>query len=286
MEEDLRRLALLRLGGPAAFADGTKLPVMLAHSVAATGSVIVSFKGHRVLMDVSDSEPEFELLRNDEGGYEVKRHGSRFIRSVKVEPVISFSTENVRVLIEPDPEDARAVVFVNGIIDAGSMASIRSYNDIYRIAGIEVVADDVMAAASAVKALKEAFPDARIASRTEIRSPEDAKALADAGADSIEIDLVTSDDRYDPESRLELLKDASELIGKGRISARISIGLGESLADLDILMESLCRRGVVPELTVEDRTVKVHPDRLNTLYDLRETRMRRHGLSETSVSES
>lgn len=51
-------------------------------------------------------------------------------------------------------------------------------------------------------------------------------------------------------------------------------------------MESLCRRGVVPELTVEDRTVKVHPDRLNTLYDLRETRMRRHGLSETSASES
>lgn len=279
MEEDLRRLALLRLGGPAAFADGTRLPAMLAHSVAATGSVIVSFKGQRVLMDISDSEPEFVLTKNDEGGYEVRRNGSRFIRSVKVEPIVSFSTENARVLIEPDPEDADAVVFVSGSIDGKALEEIRSYNDIYRITHVEILTSSIEAAVDAVKALKEALPDARIASRTEIHSPEDAKALADAGADSIEVTLVTPDDRYDPESRLELLKDASELIGKGRISARISIGLGESLADLDILMESLCRRGVVPELTVEDRTVKVHPDRLNTLYDLRETRMKRHGLN-------
>lgn len=286
MEEDLRRLALLRLGGPASFAVGTKLPAMLAHSVASTGSVIVSFKGHKVLMDVSDSEPEFELSKSSDGGYEVKRHGSRFMRSVKVEPVVSFSTENVRVLIEPDPEDAHAVVFVDGSIDAADLDKMRSYEGIYRITGIEAVADDVSSAADAVKALKDAYPEARVTSRTEISSPEDAKALADAGADSIEIDLVTPDDRYDPESRLELLRDASEMIGKGRISARISIGLGESLADLDILMESLCRRGVVPELTVVDRTVKVHPDRLNTIYELRETRMRRHGLSEQAITMS
>ncbi len=284
MEEDLRRLALLRLGGPAAFAEGTRLPVMLARSVAVTGSVIVSFKGQKVLMDVSDSEPEFEIAKNGEGGYEIRRHGSRFIRSVKVEPVVSFSTENVRMLIEPDSEDARAVVFIDGSIDGKALEEMRAYGEIYRITTIEALADDVSAAAAAVKVLKETYPDARVASRTEISSPEDAKALAEAGVDTIEVALVTPDDRCDPESRLELLKDASELIGKGRISARICIGLGESLADLDILMESLCRRGIVPELTVEGRTVKVQPDRLNTLCELREARMRRHGLCERNSS--
>lgn len=283
MEEDLRRLAVLDLGGPISFDSECRLPIRVSHSISTTGSVIIAFGDHKAVMDVSDADPEFILRPASDGRFEVRRHGSRFIRSVRVEPLVRVDSEHSVFLLEPDDRNAHAAIVVGGGCLDDALKAFNEYSEIYNIVYLELFGDSSDDLTDFLKTVRNRRPDIFMNARTDLVSADDAARLRNSGADRIEVDLVTSDDRYDPRDRIQLLHDAAERVGAGVIVARISIGLRETTADLDILMESLCRMGVVPEITVDDRVCDINPEKLAMLHEIRAARMRKHGLDPDTV---
>lgn len=278
MEEDLRRLAVLELGGPMSFDPECRVPAMVSHSVSSTGLAIISFGDCRAVMTVSDEDAEFVLKPLRDGMFEVRRRGSRFIRSVRVKPIIRIDSEHSVFLLGADDRSSRAAVVTDGEAGADALKPLDEYSDIYEIGYLEVFGDRPSSIRDILRNARNRYPGMFIDARTDLEAAEDAAMLRDSGADRIEVDLVTSDNAYDPQDRMRLLHDAAELIGPGILVARIAVGLKETTADLDILMESLCRMGVVPELTVDERVDRIDPEKLIALRDIRAMRMRRHGL--------
>ena len=97
MEEDLRRKAILTLGGGVLLPKGFTLPCRISHSTAGPGagfgSFAFSFNGYRVKKSVSYETGEFELHEDRDGKLSLTHNGEPFIDSITIEPVVRHCPE-------------------------------------------------------------------------------------------------------------------------------------------------------------------------------------------------
>lgn len=324
MEEALRRKAVLTLGGAVRLPEGFELPVRMSHSTAGPGagfgSAVFAFDGFRVKKSVSYDEGEFELIIGKKGRLSLTRRGRPFIPRVSIEPVIRhcpeqaffnldprcmyrcayctsplldpsedkhLSTERIMAMLEESVSefDVRAVSFTSGVVGS--------------------VDETVDRFVDVVRAVRSRYPDMPIGVEPYVSSRRHIEMLREAGADEIKLNLECPNrdifsracPDLDFDAILGLLKDAVEVFGRGKVISNLIYGMGESDADLDVMMESLCNMGVLPGLRAlrvnsmnrarlkeagvrwEDTT----PERAMRLAEMQKAAMKRHGLTtETS----
>ena len=105
MEEDLRRKAILTLGGGVRLPEGFTLPCRISHSTAGPGagfgSFAFSFNGYRVKKSVSYETGEFELHEDRDGKLSLTHNGEPFIDSITIEPVVRHCPEQAFFNLDP-----------------------------------------------------------------------------------------------------------------------------------------------------------------------------------------
>ncbi|MBR2255097.1 MAG: radical SAM protein [Candidatus Methanomethylophilaceae archaeon] len=275
MEEDLKKKATLTLGGAVRLPEGYQIPVRVSHSTAGPGagkdSFAFSFGKYRVKKAISYTGGEFELHVRDDGSMFLTHGGEPFIDDIKIEPVVRhcpqqaffnldprcmfhcaycgsplldmnedkhLSTGRIMEMLEESVTffDVKAVSFTSGVVGS-----------------IDGTVDRMV---DVVKAVRSKYPDMPIGVEPYVDSAEQIKALKDAGADEIKINVETP--RADIFSRVcpdldlkgvyERLGEAVEIFGRGNVISNIIYGLGETDEDLAQAMDRLCSMGVIPGL--------------------------------------
>lgn len=317
MEEDLRKKAILTLGGGVLLPEGYALPCRISRSTAGPGagfgSFAFSFGPYRVKKSVSYEDGEFEL-HDDDGRLSLTRNGEPFLDDIKIEPVVRhcprqaffnldprcmfhcafcnspllsmdedkhLSSEKIMQMLEESVSeyDVDAVSFTSGVV-----GSIDSTVDRF----VEIVA-----------MVRERYPDMPIGVEPYVSSREHIQSLKDAGADEIKLNLesprkdifekVCPD--LDHDRIIDLLGEAVGIFGKGNVISNIIYGMGETDEDLEGAMERLCSMEVIPGLRalrtnsmngsqisdVIGDVEPVTPDRVIRLAEIQKSIMARHG---------
>ena len=275
MEEDLRRKAILTLGGGVLLPEGFTLPCRISHSTAGPGagfgSFAFSFNGYRVKKSVSYETGEFELHEDRDGKLSLTHNGEPFIDSITIEPVVRHCPEQAFFNLDPrcifhcaycnsplldmsedkhlstgkimdmlresvSEHDVKAVSFTSGVV--GSVDStVERFVDV-------------------VKAVRSEYPNMPIGVEPYVSSRRHIEMLKAAGADEIKLNIETPRkdifERVCPDLDYDgiwgLLEDAVDVFGKGRVISNIIYGMGESDSDLEDTMEKMCSIGVIPGL--------------------------------------
>ena len=320
MEEDLRRKAVLTLGGAVSLPEGYELPVRVSHSTAGPGagqgSAVFAFGRFRVKKTLTRGEAEFQLVENPKGGLSMTRKGKPFIRRVRVEPVVRHAPEQAFFNLDPrcmyrcayctspllDPSDDKHLSterIMEMLRESVSQFDVRAVSFTSGVVGsVDGTVDRFVEAVSAVRA---EYPDMPIGVEPYVTSREHIQRLRDAGADEIKINLEAArrdvfakacpDLDYD--GIWDLLREAVEVFGRGNVVSNIIYGMGETEADLDVVMERMCRMGVLPglrALRVNEmnrprlieagvRWQKVTPQKAVMLAEMQMAAMKRHGLT-------
>lgn len=323
MEEDLRRKAVLTLGGAVSLPEGYTLPVRVSHSTAGPGagfgSAVFAFGRYRVKKSVTYGEGEFQLVVNERGGLSMTRKGKPFIRRVRVEPVVRHAPEQAffnlgarcifncafctSPLLDPSQDKHLTTERIMEMLDE-SMREQEVAAVSFTSGVVGSVDETVDRFVEAVSAVRSRYPDMPIGVEPYVTTREHIQRLKDAGADEIKLNLESArrdvferacpDLDYD--SVMSLLRDAVDIFGRGNVVSNIIYGMGETDADLDVVMERLCRIGVLPglrALRVNEmnrprliaagvRWQKTTPQRAVALAGMQMAAMKRHGLSTES----
>lgn len=320
MEEDLRRKAVLTLGGAVTLPEGYTLPFRVSHSTAGPGagfgSAVFAFGRYRVKKSVTYGEGEFQLVVNERGGLSMTRKGKPFIRRVRVEPVVRHAPDQAffnlsarciyncayctSPLLDPSEDKHLTTDRIMEMLDES--VSIYDVTSVSFTSGVIGSVDETVDRfVDAVAAVRSRYPDMPIGVEPYVTSREHIRRLRDAGADEIKINIETprrdlfekACPDLDFDSVLSLLRDAVDIFGRGNVVSNIIYGMGETDADLDVMMERLCRMGVLPglrALRVNEmnrprliaagiRWTKVTPQRSVALAEMQMAAMKRHGLT-------
>lgn len=275
MEEDLRRKAVLALGGAVSLPEGYVLPVRVSHSTAGPGagfgSAVFSFGRFRVKKTITYGEAEFQLVEDDRGRLSMTRKGKPFIRKVRIEPVVRHAPEQAFFNLDPrcvyrcayctspllDPSEDKHLStgrIMEMLEESMAQHEVRAVSFTSGVVGS--VDETVDRFVEAVSAVRSRYPDMPIGVEPYVTTREHIQRLKDAGADEIKINLETprrdvfakACPDLDYDGIMDLLKDAVDVFGRGNVVSNIIYGMGETDADLDIAMERLCRIGVLPGL--------------------------------------
>ncbi len=275
MEEDLKKKALLTLGGGIRLPEGFVMPCRVSRSTAGPGagmgSAAFSFDGYRVKKSISYDSGEFELHEDADGHLSLTHGGEPFIDDIVIEPIVRHCPEQAFFNIDPRcmfhcrfcsspllgmdddkhmttermmemldesvrTQDVRAVSFTSGVVGS-----------------VEETLDRFI---DVIRETRSRYPDMPIGVEPYVSSREDIQSLKDAGADEIKLNLETPNREIfgkvcpdlDMDSIISNLGHAVEIFGRGRVISNILYGLGESDDDLREAMEMLCGMGVIPGL--------------------------------------
>ena len=320
MEEALRRKAVLTLGGAVRLPQGYELPVRMSHSTAGPGagfgSAVFAFEGCRVKKSVSYDEGEFELVVGKRGKLSLTRRGRPFVPRVTIEPVVRHCPEQAFFNLDPrciyrcayctspllDPSEDKHLS-VDRIMDMLEESMLlHDVKCVSFTSGVVGSVDETVDRfVEAIGAVRERYPDMPIGVEPYVSSREHIQRLKDAGADEIKINLETprrdlfakACPDLDYDAVMDLLRDAVDIFGRGNVVSNIIYGMGETDADLDIIMERLCRMGVLPglrALRVNEmnkrrlidagiRWTKITPQKAVDLAEMQMAAMKRHGLT-------
>ncbi|MCL2142842.1 MAG: radical SAM protein [Methanomassiliicoccaceae archaeon] len=300
MEEDLiRKKASLILGGDVLLPSGYKMPYRISRSTAGPGagkrSAVFSFGGMRVKKGISYDSGEFELI-DDNGSLSLTRRGQRFIDDVEILPVVFHSPEqaffnldqrciyNCRFCTSPllkgdatkTLTDEKIVEMIRNSMKEQNVISVALTSG---VAGS--VEDTIKRMVSCVRAIRAEFPDIPIGVEPYIDSEDQIKMLKDAGADEIKINPETPrKDIFENicpelsyETVMEMLKASVKIFGRGKVTANLIFGIGETDGDIEEGMRMLASFGCVPTL----RAVRINDiNRRNMegiVHDVSEKRM-------------
>lgn len=324
MEEALRRKAVLSLGGGVRLPEGFELPCRVSHSTAGPGagfgSAVFQFEGFRVKKSVSYEKGEFELVVGKKGKLSLTRKGKPFIRRVEIVPVVRHCPDQAFFNIDPrciyncaycnspllDPSEDKHLTtekMMAMLEESVSQFDVRAVSFTSGVVGdVDSTVDRFV---DVVRAVRAKYPDMPIGVEPYVSSERHIRMLKDAGADEIKINLESprrdifakACPDLDYDGIMDLLGKAVDIFGKGKVISNIIYGMGETDADLDIAMESLCRIGVLPglrALRINDinrvrlmeagiKGEQITADRVMGLAEMQKRAMKRHGLTtETS----
>ena len=275
MEEDLiLKKTQLILGGDVLLPPGYKMPYRISRSTAGPGagkrSAVFSFGGMRIKKGISYESGEFELA-DDGGVLSMKRHGRPFLDRVTIEPVVFHSPEqaffnldqrciyNCRFCTSPLLKGDATKHLTNEKIIEMIGNSLKERN-VVSVALTSGVAGSVRETAermiSCVKAIRNAFPDMPIGVEPYLDSEEQIKALKDAGADEIKINIETPRrdifekicPELDSSLIMRMILSSVKIFGLGKVTSNIIFGIGESDKDVERGIEMLASAGCVPTL--------------------------------------
>ncbi len=324
MEEDLRRKSVLMLGGPVSIPEGYELPVRISHSTAGPGagygSAVFAFGRYRVKKSITTGDAEFQLVVGENGRLSMTRRGKPFIRRISIEPVVRHCPEQAFFNLDPrcmyrcayctspllDPSldkhlsPERIMEMLRESVAEGEVVAVSLTSGV--VGSVDETVDRFCAVMGSIR---EEYPDMPIGVEPYVSSREHIVRLKESGACEIKINLEAArrdlferacpDLDYD--SIWSLLRDAVDVFGRGNVTSNVIYGMGETDVDLDVVMERLCRMGVIPglrALRVNDRNKprlieagirwqRITPQRAVAVAEMQKAAMKRHGLtSETS----
>ncbi|MDR2865824.1 MAG: radical SAM protein [Methanomassiliicoccaceae archaeon] len=319
MEEDLiRKKVQLILGGDVRLPEGFRMPYRISRSTAGPGagkrSAVFSFGGMRVKKGISYDPCEFMLVDGD-GTLSLTRDGLPFIENVTIMPVVFHSPEqaffnldqrcryNCRFCTSPLLKndvtkyltDEKIVDMIRDSMNEHDVISVALTSGV--IGTAQETADRMI---SCVKAIRNAFPNIPIGVEPYVDSEGQIKALKDAGADEMKINLETPRtdifEKVCPEldhtTILEMLRMSVKIFGRGKVTSNLIFGIGENDGDLEGCMDMLASFGCVATLRairVNDmnrenmRSVGIIPDvtedRMIRLAHMQKRIFEKHGLT-------
>lgn len=323
MEENLRRKAVLILGGAVSLPEGYRLPVRMSQSTAGPGagysSAVFAFGDYRVKKTVTyDGTGEFQLVVDENHRLSMTRKGKPFLNRVRIEPVIRHCPQQAFFNLDPgcmfncafctspllDPSECKQLTTerIMKMLDDSIFVFEDEVKAVSFTSGVVGSVEETMNRfVEVISAVREKYPDMPIGVEPYVSSREDIQRLKDAGADEIKINLesarrdvfVKACPDLDYDRILDLLQDAVDIFGRGNVVTNILYGMGETIADLDIIMERLCKMGVIPclrALRVNERNkqrlidakIRWQPVKPQYAYDvalLQKAAMKRHGLT-------
>lgn len=271
MEENLKKKAILALGGGVLLPEGFDPKVRISHSTAGPGAgfgaIGFKFEGFSVKKPISYEKGEFELHQRTDGSLYLTHGGEPFIDSIEIEPIVRhcprqafftldprcmyhcaycsspllkedkhLSTERIMEMIRESTatQEVDCISFTSGVV--GSVEeTICRFEDV-------------------IKAVKKEYPDMPIGVEPYVSSKEQIERLKKAGAGEIKLNIeccnrelferICPDLDYD--GIFEMLGYAVEIFGKGKVISNIIYGFGESDEELNDTLNRLCSMGVIP----------------------------------------
>ena len=278
MEEDLtvRKKAELILGGGVKLPGGFVFPYRVSTSTAGPGagsaSAVFSFSGHRVKKSISYDSGEFELTE-DAGLLSIKRRGEVFLEEVRIEPVVFHSPE--QAFFNLDQRCMFNCAFcVSPLLDKGldkrlsdedmvemtkKAAGEQKVVSISLTSGVVGSIDETVERfCSCVSKLRKEFPRLPIGVEPYVSKRDHVKALKDAGATEIKLNIQSPNkeifERVCPEldqnNIIEMLLFSAEVFGRGKVTSNMIFGMGETDDEIEKMTEFLCSKGIIPTFRV------------------------------------
>ncbi|MDR3074708.1 MAG: radical SAM protein [Candidatus Methanoplasma sp.] len=283
MEEDMnvRKKAELTLGGGVKLPEGFVFPYRLSKSTAGPGagstSAVFSFEGHRVKKSISYESGEFEL-RDDNGRLSMTRNGESFLGDVKIEPVVFHCPEQAFFNLDQrcifncafcaSPKLDKALN--KGYTDEDIVSMTKKAVGEQKVVSVSLTSgvigsidDTVRRFVSCTSELRKAFPDLPIGVEPYVSNEDHVRALKDAGATEIKLNIQSPNreifgricPELDYDNILRLLRYATEVFGKGKVTSNMIFGMGETDEETEEMMELFCSSGIIPTV----RALRVNP---------------------------
>ncbi|MDR2698394.1 MAG: radical SAM protein [Candidatus Methanoplasma sp.] len=274
MEEDLniRKKAELMLGGGIRLPEGFVFPCRVSRSTAGPGagsaSAVFSFGGHRVKKSISYETGEFELAEEN-GRLSIKKNGAPFLEEVRIEPVVHHCPE--QAFFNLDPKCMFTCAFCVSPLLGGDLDKRLSDDDIVEMTRKAVGGERIVSVSltsgvcgsvdetvgrflSCVSKLRAEFPDLPIGVEPYVSRKEHVKALKDAGATEIKLNVQSPNGgifkkvcpELDRDNIVEMLLYSAEVFGAGKVTSNMIFGMGETDAEIEEMTEFLCSKGVIP----------------------------------------
>jgi biotin synthase-related radical SAM superfamily protein len=283
MEEDLnvRKKAELTLGGGVRLPEGFVFPYRISRSTAGPGAgssaAVFSFGGHRVKKSISYESGEFDLIQ--EGGkLSLRKNGMPFLEEVRIEPVVYHCPEQAFFNLDPrcmfncafcvSPKLSKDLN--KGLSDEDIVNMTKKAIKEYKVVSVSLtsgvcvsIEDTVKRFISCVSKLRKEFPELPIGVEPYVSKKEHVKALKEAGATEIKLNIQSPNrmifERVCPEldydNIMEMLQYATEVFGKGKVTSNMIFGMGETDEEIENMFELLCSKGIIPTV----RALRVNP---------------------------
>ena len=324
MEEDLniRRKAELILGGAVRLPKDLVFPYRVSRSTAGPGagsaSAVFSFGGHRIKKSISYENGEFEFAERG-GVFSITKNGEPFLEKVNIEPVVFHCPE--QAFFNLDKSCIFSCAFCVSPLLSGDLDKRLSDNDIVEMTKRAVREQKVVSIAltsgvcgsinetverfvSCVSKLRKEFPDLPIGVEPYVSEKEHVKALKEAGATEIKLNIQSPNaeifkkvcPELDRGKIIDMLFYSVEVFGKGKVTSNIIFGLGETDEEIEKMTESLCSAGIIPTLrslhvnimnshsltAAVGRLPQTSADRVIRLAKMQKEKLSAHGLDTRS----
>jgi len=289
MEEDLniRKKAELTLGGGIKLPKDFVFPYRISRSTAGPGagssSAVFSFGKHRVKKSISYDSGEFELVEKN-GILSLSRNGSIFLEEVKIEPVVYHCPE--QAFFNLDQRCIYNCAFCVSPLLSKDLDKGLSDEDIVRMTKKAICEQKVISVSltsgvfgsvdktverfvSCVSKLRKEFQELPIGVEPYVSNKEHVKALKDAGATEIKLNIQSPNreifekvcPELDYDNIIEMLIHSVEVFGVGKVTSNMIFGMGETDEEMENMTEFLSSKGVIPTF----RSLRINPMNQNSL---------------------
>ena len=253
--------------------NNIKLPYPLDRSTAGPESgflsIAISFDGKNIKLAVSKNQNDVFSLKKEYGKFQILKKGNLFLENIKINPILfhapgqafinldnrciydcSFCTLTRQgFLLNYDEEK-----FLNLILKVSKRSDLQA---VAITSGVYPNNSEIIKKMCYItQNVKKKLPDISIGIESCIFSKKEILALKKAGADEIKINLQIPDKDlfkkicpdFDYNNVFNMLKEAVEIFGKGKVTSNIIYGLGESDRAVIKTIEKLAEIDIVPTL--------------------------------------
>jgi pyruvate-formate lyase-activating enzyme len=268
----LRKAQLLE-AGYVYVPEGLELPGPIAHSTAGPDAgeraVVLAVDGLKVRVRLSDDPSREFALAADGQGLAIERNGATFARQVAVVPNVLHAPGMAFVNVESgcamdckfcatphlrreSRKRVRKEQWLERLVEAAARDDVRSVGITAGVSGTPgKTVDDIV---WLVTEFRKVHPDIAVGVEPYVESTDEIRRIKDAGATEIKLNLQTFDrdifarvcPGWDFDRQLAMLKAASQVFGRERVTANLLVGLGESDANVEEALGFLFGIGVVP----------------------------------------
>lgn len=273
-ESPVFKKAALALGGGIRLPPGFEVPVRVSRSTAGPGagndSAAFAFHGMRVKKPISYDKGEFDLVVKDDGKFALYRDGKEFIDEIAFEPVVYHCPEQAFFTL--DSRCAYNCAFCasprlpesdfKGLTDKEiAEKCVAAYNE-KKIVAVSLTSGvfdgDIQAEVdrfcSCVREIRKYLPDIEIGLEPYAETEEQIKAMKEAGADEIKLNVQAATDELfgkvcpdlNRNKIFECLVHAVKYFGKGKVTSNVIFGMGETAEELEACLDGICGIGAIP----------------------------------------